>query len=148
LKIIVDSDIFISHIRREDQRVLLEQFARRSTWYMSSVVAMELRVGCRTRADVRLFRKLLAPFERTQRVIYPDHRMWVRAGAILGDIGSLHAIERTKRKTLANDALIALSAVSIGAAVVTSNALDFELLARAIPLTWFGGVNEAMAAMG
>lgn len=109
---------------------------------------MELRVGCRTRADVRLFRKLLAPFERTQRVIYPDHRMWVRAGAILGDIGSLHAIERTKRKTLANDALIALSAVSIGAAVVTSNALDFELLARAIPLTWFGGVNEAMAAMG
>lgn len=67
--------------------------------------------------------------------------MWVRAGAILANL------EPTKRKAIANDALIAISALSIGAAVVTRNAPDFGQLARFTPLTWFGSVEEALAAV-
>lgn len=89
-------------------------------------------------------RDLLDPFERTQRVVYPDHRMWVRGGSVLAELSRRHSVEPTKRRMLANHTLIALSAISIGAAVVTFNARDFTLLARVIPLTWFGSVEEAL----
>lgn len=108
---------------------------------MSSVVAMELRAGCRARSDARVLQALLDPFERTGRVVFPDHRMWLRAGSILAQ---MNIEDRHRRQSLTNDTLIALSAVSIGACVVTANARDFELLARTIPLTWFGSVGEAL----
>lgn len=142
MKIIVDSDIFITHLRQQDQRVLLEQVARRSIWYMSSVVAMELRIGCRTRTDARLLSSLLDPFERTQRVVYPDYRMWLRAGAILAD---LKGADRNKKQSLVNDTLIALSAISIGACIVSANRRDFATLSRVLPVPYFGSVDEALA---
>jgi predicted nucleic acid-binding protein len=111
---------------------------------MSSVVAMELRVGCRTAAEERILSRLLDPFERTARVVYPDHRMWVRAGAILAASPG----DRARKPRLLNDCLIALSAVSIGAAVVTANRRDFDALTHFVKLTHFGSVNEALAAIG
>jgi predicted nucleic acid-binding protein len=141
LKVIVDRDIFITHLRSQTQIASLEQFERRSIWYMSSVVAMELRIGCRTQADVRLLSNLLDPFERTQRVVYPDHRMWVRAGTILAD---LRSVDRSRRQGLVNDTLIALSAISIGACIVSANRRDFATLSRVLPVKCFGSVNEAL----
>jgi predicted nucleic acid-binding protein len=108
---------------------------------MSSVVAMELRAGCRTPVEVRTLNKILAPFEGTQRLLYPNHRAWVRAGAILADL----QVDRAKRQSLVHDTLIALSALSIGACVVTVNRRDFEALERILQLTCFGSVEEALA---
>jgi predicted nucleic acid-binding protein len=129
-------------LRVGDEFLLLKQLARRSLWYMSSVVAMELRVGCRTRTDAHRLKDLLDPFERTQRIVYPDHRMWVRAGSILAELGRT---DRDKKQRLVHDTLIALSALSIGACVVTANRRDFEMLGRVLPITLFGSVSEALA---
>lgn len=148
MKIILDTDVLIGHFRRRTEAILLSRLADRTQWHMSSVVAMELRAGCLSRSDVRSLESFLRPFERTGRTVHPNHAMWVRAGSILADLGSRHAIERTKRRTIANDTLIALSALSIGAAVVTLNARDFSLLAGALPFTWFGDVDEALTAIG
>src|SRR5262249_28759679 len=128
--------------------MLFEKLARRSRWYMSSVVAMELRAGCRTAIEARLLRKLLDSFEGTQRVISPDHRAWVRAGEILADLGQRTQLERTRRQTIVHDVLIALSSVRIGACVVTANAGDFGAIARVLPLIWFGSLEEALVEIG
>ncbi len=114
---------------------------------MSSVVAMELRAGCAAKSDVRSLEKFLRPFDRSGRIVYPNHEMWIRAGSVLADLGRRFAVEPSRRRTMSNDTLIALSAVSIGAAVVTRNARDFALLARAIPLIWFGSVEDTLDAM-
>jgi predicted nucleic acid-binding protein len=145
LKIIVDSDIFITHFRLREESVLLAQLSRRSLWYMSSVVAMELRSGCRTPTEVRFLTEFLYPFERTRRVVSPDHRMWIRAGEIVADLPNA---DRSRRQRLVHDSLIALSAVSIGACVVTANRRDFETLSAAIPVTFFGSVSDALAEAG
>jgi predicted nucleic acid-binding protein len=147
LKVILDSDVLIDHFRSGSEAALLAQLADRTQWYLSSVVAMELRSGCRSRRDVRLLDKFFHSFERTGRVVYPSHRIWLRAGIALAELGRRPGVNATRRKNMANDALIALSAASIGAAVVTRNATDFQALARVMPLLWFRGVEEALAAM-
>ena len=147
MKIIIDSDILISHFRKGEETALLDQLAKRSLWFMSSVVAMELRAGCRTRAEVRWLQKFFDPFERTQRVVYPNHRTWMRAGSMLADLDTRGRLNRATRQSLVHDTLIALGAVSIGACVVTANRRDFEMLARVCPLTWFGSVPAALAAL-
>jgi predicted nucleic acid-binding protein len=146
LKIVLDSDVLIDRFRRGSEAALFAQLADRAQWYLSSVVAMELRAGCRSRSDVRILEKFFRPFERSGRITYPNHALWIRAGAILAGLGRF-GVEPNRRKTMVNDALIAVSAASIGAAVVTRNARDFSVLSRVVPLLWFGGVDEALAAM-
>ena len=70
--------------------------------------------------------------------------MWIRAGVILSNV---KVRERGQRQRLVNDALIALSAVSIGACVVTANSRDYQTLSAAIPVTFFGSVSDALAAI-
>ncbi|MEY4582751.1 MAG: hypothetical protein RL701_7454 [Pseudomonadota bacterium] len=50
-------------------------------------------------------------------------------------IGDAQDWETNKRREFQNDALIALTAVRHGAAVVTTNTRDFALLARSVKLT-------------
>ena len=69
------------------------------------------------------------PFERSRRIVTPSHSAWKDAGRILGVI-------RRQRKDLmdrltgsfVNDLLIAASAKSVGAKVVTLNVDDFTLI--------------------
>jgi hypothetical protein len=61
-------------------------------------------------------------------------KYWWRAGQLIHAIGDTEDWETTKRLEFQNDALIALTAVRHGATVVTTNAGDFELLAKAINL--------------
>jgi predicted nucleic acid-binding protein len=113
---------------------------------MSSVVAMELRAGCRGASEVRILERLLRPFEAARRVIAPDHRACLRAGTALALLGSRLGLAPEKRRALSHDALIAASAVAIGAAVITRNRSDFALLAQCLPLVWFGSLEEFLAA--
>jgi predicted nucleic acid-binding protein len=66
--------------------------------------------------------------ERVGRVVTPSHGSWKEAGRILGKISKSEPQFRTKLPALFNDALIALSAIQIGAAVCTRDKEDFELL--------------------
>ncbi len=143
MKLVVDSDIFINHLRTGNEAALLAALARRSLCYMSSVVALELRAGCRTAQQARFLKRLLDPFERTGRIVYPNHRAWMRAGAILSRIG---LVDASKRQSLVHDTLIALGAFSIGASVVSSNRRDFELLSNFLSFTIFSSIQEALEA--
>ena len=97
----------------------------------SSVVLSELRRGARTGEAQRLVSDLrrLATVQWT-----PTDEDWWLAGGLVQKIGDAQAWDRRKRQEFQNDALIALTASRYGAAVVTANRSDFDLLSKEIRL--------------
>jgi predicted nucleic acid-binding protein len=128
---ILDTGIYIDHWERSRHSEVLAAVRRRFVVRQSAVVLSELRRGARTKSAVRLVEAL----RKVSTVIWePSVEDWWRAGQLIRAIGDAQDWETTKRREFQNDALIALTAVRHGATVVTTNAQDFELLAKAIKL--------------
>jgi len=136
----------MGHLRGQEALEKITKVVHRAQLYMSSVVAMELRAGCRTRRDSRILEQLLAPFVSAGRIVTPHHAIFWRAGQTLADLGQRTGLDAAARRRLVNDVLIALSAVSIGAALVTEDRADFKLIAQDVPLVWFSSVDALLAA--
>jgi predicted nucleic acid-binding protein len=128
---ILDTSVYVDHWERSRYREVLASVRRRFVVRQSAVVLSELRRGARTNSAVRLVEAL----RKVSTVIWePSVEDWWRAGQLIRTIGDAEDWETTKRREFQNDALIALTAVRHGATVVTANAQDFELLAKAIRL--------------
>jgi predicted nucleic acid-binding protein len=142
LKIILDTNVLIEAFRDDGFAGILEAKLRRSRLYLSSVVAMELRAGCRTRAQIRALLSYFAPFEKAERIVSPSHAGFVRSGYVLAELGERFGFEPAKRRSLSNDVLIAVSAVSVGAVLVTHNSADFRFIDQCLPLKWFQSLED------
>lgn len=142
MKVIFDTDVLIDFFRSGAELESIEGAISRSSIYLSSIVAMELYAGARRRSDRRMLGQFFQPFERAGRLVSPNHALFCRAGGVLAELGSRFGFDAAKRRSLANDLLIALSAVSIGAIVVTNNRRDFAPIADCISLPWFGSARE------
>jgi predicted nucleic acid-binding protein len=147
LKLVFDRDILIDHFRHPDLYDTLATALDRSQVYMSSIVAMELRAGCRRPSEIRVLEQFLRPFQAARRIIAPDHQTCLQAGAVLSSLATKYGLEADKRRRMANDALIAASALRIGAALITRNHSDFSLISRCVPLVWFNSLEEFLAAV-
>ncbi len=133
---ILDSDIYIGHWERGLYQEDLARVAKAFIVRHSSVVLSELRRGARTPQA----RRLVDSLHRIARVRWePNDQDWWEAGRLVREIGDAEDWEINKRREFQNDALIALTARRHGAAVVTANAGDFDLLSgelgiRVVPL--------------
>jgi predicted nucleic acid-binding protein len=133
-KYALDTNCFITGFRTPDGVAALQQFHRLFApfEYLSAVVAQELRAGVRSPGDRRkLERHVLAPFERTGRVLTPSTQAWHDAGDLLSDLVrreglALHSLS----KAFGNDVLLALSCREAGVVLVTENTRDFTRIAR------------------
>ena len=92
---------------------------------MSAVVAMELRVGARTLPGRRAVQRLLRTFQRAGRVLTPTAAVFDDAGEALQRLSD--GGREIRRASLSHDVLIALSARTIGATVITRDR-DFEAI--------------------
>ncbi len=126
---ILDTSVYIDHWERSLHASGLSAVRSGYLIRQSSVVLSELRRGARTRAAQRLVDSLA----RTSRIHWePSAADWWRAGKVIRDIGDAETWDRNKRREFQNDVLIALTARQHGAAVVTTNRRDFELLSEAV----------------
>ena len=98
--------------------------------FLASVVSAELRAGALDEAGRRVVVELVERVERLGRGVVPTAGSWNDAGDLLAKIARREPRYGTKVRGLWNDALIALSARQIGAALVTENLRDFALLRR------------------
>src|SRR5579864_7593993 len=92
----------------------------------SSVVLAELWRGATAPAE----RKFLRSLARNHPVLTPSQKNWLESGEILANIRADQGFEAHKLRDLHFDVLIALTARSHGARLVTSNGIDFQLIRR------------------
>lgn len=90
----------------------------------SSVVLAELWRGAISPVD----RKILHALERNHPILTPTEQNWLDSGKILAKIQADRGFEPRKLHDLHFDVLIALTARSHGAKLITSNRTDFELI--------------------
>jgi len=121
---VLDTSLYIDNFRtgRFTVRLLQSSFIVRC----SSVVLHELLRGARTPLE----RKFVTELRRRCRVLTPTEQHWSQAAEILRRMRRSERYEATKIRNLVFDVLIALSARSIGATVVTSNRDDFQTIQR------------------
>lgn len=130
---LLDTAIYIENFRsgRFTFRLLQSPFIIRC----SSVVLHELLRGARTATE----RKFVFELSRQCQVLTPTEQQWLKAAEILNRLRRREHYEAVKVRELAFDVLIALSARSIGASVITTNHADFETIQREVPfhlLSW------------
>lgn len=121
---LLDTSVYIENFRsgRFTFRLLQSPYVVRC----SSVVLHELLRGARTRIE----RKFALELARRCRVVTPTEQHWLTAAEILARLRRKEHYETTKLREVAFDVLIALSARSIGASLITTNHEDFQAIQR------------------
>jgi len=120
--VIFDTSVFIDHLRTNRYSVQFQEL--NALVRNSSVVLAELLRGATKDAE-KAFVNLLA---KNHPILTPTSQNWLDSGEILLKINKRKGFLPEKLRDLHFDVLIALTARSYGAAVVTSNKADFELI--------------------
>jgi predicted nucleic acid-binding protein len=120
--IIFDTSVFIDHLRTgcHQQRIDTISGLIRS----SSVVMAELWRGATKPAETSFLKEL----EKNHPILTPTEKNWLESGQILGKIRADRGFSPDKLRDLHFDLLIALTARTNGARLITSNRGDFELI--------------------
>jgi len=92
----------------------------------SSVVLAELWRGVVRSAE----RRFILSLARNHPVLTPTEKNWLESGEILASIRAGHDFAPNKLRDLHFDVLIALTARSYGARLITTNRTDFGLINR------------------
>ena len=123
---VIDTNLYIDWLNAGRHEAVL--FQRDAVKYLSAVVVLELYAGAFSRRDQRLVRGGVAVFDRADRILVPTSALYEEAGRVLRALQASRGYQVGSSSSLVNDVLIALSARSIWASVVTSNARDFTTI--------------------
>lgn len=88
---------------------------------------MELRAGAASVSDRRLVQRLESAFDRAGRILAPSRTVFAEAGDVLRRLAA-RGFHVEGSHSIVNDVLIALSARSIGATVITQNGRDYRAI--------------------
>lgn len=135
-KYALDTNLFIDAFRNRQDEDQLVDFHRRHApaEFLSAVVALELRAGVTSAADMKkLQRNILAPFETRGRVFAPSYAAWKRAGAALAELARRDGLRLAEiPRGFYNDVLIAASCCEHGIRLVTRNVDDYQRIKRVL----------------
>lgn len=120
--IIFDTSVLVDELRTGRHRKRIESVS--GLLRTSSVVLAELGRGARGSAE-QVFLRSLA---RNHPILTPTEKNWLESGEILAGIRADHGFAAAKLRELHFDVLIALTARSHGARLITTNQTDFELI--------------------
>jgi len=130
-RIVIDTNLYIDWLNAGRHGALL--FQRDAVKHLSAVVMLELYAGTFSPRDRRVVRSVVAAFERADRILVPSGAVYEDAGHVLRMLQESRGSRVRGSPSLVNDVLIALSARSLGATVVTSNARDFAAIREIRP---------------
>ena len=120
--VILDTSVYIDGLRSGRHRERIQTIS--GLIRTSAVVLAELWRGA-TKAAERDFLRTLA---RNHPILTPTENNWLESGQILGKIHAANRFAPEKLRHLHFDVLIALTARSHGARLITTNRADFETI--------------------
>jgi len=120
--IIFDTSVLVDQLRTDSHRRRIETL--NGLIRNSAVVMAELWRGVVTPAD----REAVLALVRNHPTLTPTEKNWLESGQILGKIYAAKGFSPDKLRDLHFDVLIALTARSHGARLITSDQADFELI--------------------
>lgn len=120
--IVFDTSIFIGHLRTGCHQQRIDTIS--GLIRTSSVVLAELWRGATRPAEISFLKEL----EKNHPVLTPTEKNWLESGQFLGKIRADKGFSPDKLRDLHFDLLIALTARTHGARLITSNRGDFELI--------------------
>jgi predicted nucleic acid-binding protein len=135
MKVLLDTNVVIGFFRDPRLREEFEFRTKRPLLFMSSVVALELFAGCRTKRQEKELIGFLKPFSSAGRVATPDDGCFREAGRVLAGLAR-DGMGVEHRRRIVNDVLIAVTARMQGLVVITANAGDFSKIERQTPVRW------------
>jgi predicted nucleic acid-binding protein len=122
--VIFDTSVLVDEARTGRHRKRIESVG--GLVRTSSVVLAELMRGVIGPAEHKFLRALA----RNYPILTPTQKNWLESGEILASIRADQGLEPHKLRDLHFDVLIALTAQSQGARLITTNRTDFELINR------------------
>lgn len=125
-RIVIDTNIYIDWINAGRHEDVL--FQRDTVKHLSAVVLMELRAGAFSLADRRLVQRVELAFAKAARILLPSRAVFIEAGDALRRLQTKQGFQIETSHSIVNDVLIALSARSIGATVVTQNERHYRAI--------------------
>jgi len=129
-KLIIDTNVFVSYLRAGLHEEWIEGKIEKTSRFLSSVVLFELSLGAADQKRESVVKKLVQSFP-TNRIISPTHGVYRKAADLFRELfGSNSASWPLDRLGPVNDILIAVTALRMGATVITENEKDFSRIAR------------------
>jgi len=122
--VVFDTSILIDHVRTNCHAARMANL--NCLVRFSSVVLAEFWRGTKAVAE----REFLRTLEKNYPILTPTENNWLESGQLLAKIRSDRGFESGKLRDLHFDLLIALTARSFGARLITSNRADFELIRK------------------
>ena len=129
--LVFDSNVYIQALRNAERlrhfKRLLIRHGRQVR--VNAVVALELRVGARMRAQQNALQQLLDSYTTRNQIVVPSYEAYLQAGRALREATGKNLISFAGGSPrLTNDALLAASCREAGATLITGNARDFSVL--------------------
>jgi predicted nucleic acid-binding protein len=122
--VIFDTSVLVDEARTGRHRKKIESVE--GLVRTSSVVLAELLRGVVGPAEHKFLRALA----RNHSILTPTQKNWLESGEVLAKIRADQGFEPHKLRELHFDVLIALTARTYGARLITTNRADFELINR------------------
>jgi predicted nucleic acid-binding protein len=116
-KVVLDTNLYIGWLNHGHHQDLM--MGTGLVRYLSAVVQMELRFGAKTLPARRGLDQLVRAYRTAGRMVTPDAELFDEAGRVLQRLREMG--REIRKASLVNDVLIALSARSLGATVLTSD---------------------------
>jgi predicted nucleic acid-binding protein len=124
LTFVFDTSVIIDDLRTLRHRERIQSLI--GVIRTSSVVLAELWRGAANPSD----REFLRALARSHPILTPTEKNWLESGEILSRIRADHGFAAAKLRDLHFDVLIALTARSHGARLITTDRTDFEIINR------------------
>jgi predicted nucleic acid-binding protein len=125
-RLVIDTNVYIDWFNAGLHEVIL--FQRDTVKHLSAVVLMELRAGAFSTSDRRLVQRVERAFAKAGRILVPSRAAFDEAGDVLRRLQAERGFDIKGNHAIVADVLIAMSARSIGATVVTQNERHYRAI--------------------